>query len=822
MTAVAAFLLSLVLQGPAPKPPQAGARRPLHDLIAIPVKDARTLERIEALDLDLAGCTALELPVRQVEVVAGPEDLAKIRKAGLPYKVLVEGLEDAIERRLARYSYPMVLTPAVGKGAMGGHYTFAQVVAILDSFAKNHPKICAPKQSIGKSIEGRDIWMVKISDNVQIDENEPEVLFDALHHAREPLSITTTLVFMDWLLDNYGKDPLATFLVDNRELYFVPVLNPDGYEYNRRFWPNGGGMWRKNRRRNVGGTYGVDLNRNWPTAWNAPYGGSSSNPGSPVYRGTKPLSEPETAALEAFIKTRKFTLGCSAHSYSDILLRPWGYKRANPANVAAYQRIEKLATATTGIRAGAAALILYIASGTAIDHYHAAHGMFAFTPELGRSNEGGFWPNPANQVAISSRHQHMFRTFALVGGSALSFGTITIAEGPGGNGNGRVEPGETGLVTAAVTNDGAVATAGSVALTLKSLSAGVTVTKGSASLGTIAAFGSAANTGAPLAFQIPKTYQAPAVRLEVAFAGDGQKGRAVKSVLLVPATVLMTDDFEQDRGFVRSTNDTATTGRFVRMAPQQTSYRGRIYQPGADHSPNGTQCWVTDGRAGFNVGSYDVDNGRTSVLSPVLDLSHVAAPEVSFWLWYSESVSPGDPFTVEASADGGTTWKVLYRRTSGTFAWTKVTLSLDGLAALDRVRLRFTAQDLNPSLVEALIDDLEIRGAAPAASITALGSGRRGSMLRLGLEGAVQGAGVLLAGTKTATIRLPGFAGALLIDPAGLSVLGALAYGTKTHLELDLPIPNDPTLSGKTVYLQQLLVGSATPRFGNRTGVLLR
>ena len=116
----------------------------------------------------------------------------------------------------------------------------------------------------------------------------------------------TTLLFMDQLLDDYGHDPEATFLVDQRELFFVPCVNPDGYEYNRTTNPGGGGLWRKNRRANVGGSYGVDLNRNYATGWSAPNGGSSPTPTSDTYRGTAPFSEPETAALEAFAASRHF------------------------------------------------------------------------------------------------------------------------------------------------------------------------------------------------------------------------------------------------------------------------------------------------------------------------------------------------------------------------------------------------------------------------------------------------------------------------------------------------------------------------------------
>ena len=115
-----------------------------------------------------------------------------MRRAGLQFEVRIPNMEEHAAADLAQYGpFEELPNPPLGQGAMGGHYTLAQVISILDTFAANYPSICAPKVSLGQTHEGRDIWMVKISDNVGVDENEPEVLFDALHHAREPLSMET-------------------------------------------------------------------------------------------------------------------------------------------------------------------------------------------------------------------------------------------------------------------------------------------------------------------------------------------------------------------------------------------------------------------------------------------------------------------------------------------------------------------------------------------------------------------------------------------------------------------------------------------------------
>ena len=396
---------------------------PHHHLVEVSIPDAQSTQRLIDLDLDLVACQGHAPTSKHMEVIATDADLATLRDAGLDFRVAIRHLEQHHAKDLAQFGpFPATLTPPLGQGAMGGHYTLAQMEAILDSFAQNHPGLCTTKVSLGKSIEGRDIWMVKISDNVSVDENEPELMYDALHHAREPVSMATTLKFMDDLLTKYGSDPEITYIVDNRELFFVPCVNPDGYEYNRRTNPGGGGMWRKNRR----GGYGIDLNRNYASFWGL-NSGSSGSQSSSSYRGTAPFSEPETRAVETFAASRSFVQVVSTHTYTDVLLTPWAYTRGRPEGFGSYDRVGKIATATTGISHTPWWIGLgYLGSGTAMDHHHTARGALSWTPELGRSNEGGFWPNPTRQVNIATRHQPMFRAIAVLSGPNLTDGEVIL------------------------------------------------------------------------------------------------------------------------------------------------------------------------------------------------------------------------------------------------------------------------------------------------------------------------------------------------------------------------------------------------------------
>jgi murein tripeptide amidase MpaA len=794
-----------------------------HSLVQVHVRDAHTLAALLALDLDLAGCAAIELPRQTIDVIADARALDKLRASGLDFEITIADLEAHYAREASKHGLqgPQTLTPPLGQGAMGGHYTLAQVVAILDSFAQDFPSICARKVSIGRSIEGRDLWMVKISDNVNVDEPEPEVYFDALHHAREPLSMEATLVFMDRLLSGWQRgEPEARFLVEQRELYFVPVVNPDGYEYNRSTNPNGGGMWRKNRRLNTGGSYGVDLNRNYTTGWTAPYGGNSTSPTSETYRGTAPFSEPEALALDNFAATRQFTHAFSTHTYTDVLLRPWGYQTTDPPNFAEYDRVGAQAVQRNGVQHGKASTLLYIAAGTALDHHHAAHGSLGWTAELGRSNEGGFWPSGQAILNIAERHQHMFRTIALTGGAWPRIQSVTITEAPGGNNNGRVDPGETGRVVVAVTNEGLTAFQQDVLGALTSSSSGVTIGNGAANFGKVARFGAADNAAAPMTFAVPAGYQQPIVQLNLRLTADGHVEDRALPIVYGAWRLAVDDDCEQDRGFRRGTSDTATAGHWARGVPQQTTSGSATVQPGADHSPNGTQCWVTDPRAGSTADDYDVDGGLTDLVSPRLDLAHLHGARLSLWYWYFESYA-SDWLVIDVSADDGGQWTELLRRELSSGGWLELVRDLPP-PLTDRMRLRVRAQDHNASLVEALVDDLAILGLQQDGAVTLLSSGALGSAARFGLCGQSGATVVLCASAGTANIPLPGITGSLLLDPATLLALPAIGLGASGYQGLDLGIPNDASLSGKTLYFQALhAVGSAL-RLDNRQALRLQ
>jgi hypothetical protein len=291
-------------------------------------------------------------------------------------------------------------------GSMGGYFTFVEMQQILDSMALLYPTLISVKQALSpQSIEGRNIWQVKISDNPSIDENEPEVLYNSLHHAREAAGLSQTIFYMWYLLENYSTNPEIKGIVDNSELYFVPCVNPDGYVYNQTTNPSGGGMWRKNRKPNGDGTFGVDLNRNYGDHWGFDNIGSSPTTSSDTYRGLSAFSEPETQAMRNFCNARQFVTALNAHTYSNLLIYPWGYLPSiYTPDSATFVNWSVLLTEDSRFLYGTGdQTVNYVVNGDSDDWMYGEQiskpKILSMTPEAGSSADG-FWPASSRIVDI--------------------------------------------------------------------------------------------------------------------------------------------------------------------------------------------------------------------------------------------------------------------------------------------------------------------------------------------------------------------------------------------------------------------------------------
>lgn len=727
-------LLTLALQAP-----DAQALTPdLTPLGALPVghvHEVLHLVSITGAPLELLRLARLDLDTLrshlgegEVQVLATDEQIEAVRALDLTATIEIQDLAAHYAKRLSATDadrpstvggqaqaaaggpYGQSLNPQFGQGGLGGYYTYAEIGSVLDQLSAAYPALLTPKVSIGTSLEGRDIWMVKASDNPGVDESEPEMRIDAMHHAREPQGMQTTLYFLSYLLEEYGTDPLATYLLNERELFIIPCVNPDGYEHNRSLAPGGGGLWRKNRRNN-GGSFGVDLNRNYPFQWGG--GGSSGTPSSETYRGASATSEPEIAAMVQFISSRDFETALSVHTYSDLWLSPWGYVAQYPSEWPEMQEIGDLAAADNGYVHGPASIVLYEADGVTTDYDYGVHGTYSWTPEIGNANDG-FWPAQNRIVPLAEDNRLAFARTVLAAGPWLR--PLSLVATDDGNMDGTFDPGEDVVIDAFIRNTGRV-DSGIANLALSTTSPFATVTDVQSIVPAVGSFTTGQNT-APLRLVLDPAVPVGTVIPIVVTVTEGGRTFDLEGSITVGVRTVAFYDFEAGaQGWGVGSLNNATTGEWSDGDPIGTSA-----QPENDYSVDpGTRCWFTgQGSPGGSIGENDVDGGSTSLVSPSFDLSTAQTATIRYARWYSndEGGSANDDiFQVDLSDDGGNSWvsaEVVGPAGAGTSGgWQEIELVVDQFVSLTaNVRVRFIASDLNGgSIVEAAIDDVEVLAA---------------------------------------------------------------------------------------------------------------
>ncbi|WP_298500378.1 M14 family zinc carboxypeptidase, partial [uncultured Algibacter sp.] len=319
-------------------------------------------------------------------------------------------------------------------GSMMGCLTYSEVLDELDLMRTLYPNLISVKANASPtnqltygnsetdggtydSWSGSTIYYVRISDNPDIDEpNEPESLYSGMTHSREVSSMMNLMYYMWYVLENYNSDPGIKNLVDNHEMYFIPVANPDGLRWNEQIAPSGGGMQRKNLgpyNTGINDVRGVDLNRNYDYFWgsSAIYGGSSGTQNNNTYRGPSAFSEPETQIVRDFSATRNFKTAMNHHATSNLIPHAYNGYPGAPASgrEAEYHKFCHDMTRFNRYIYGEAPDILTIANGDMSDWMlggaadvngstGSGQGILALAPENGAwdGSEGGFWPDPLN------------------------------------------------------------------------------------------------------------------------------------------------------------------------------------------------------------------------------------------------------------------------------------------------------------------------------------------------------------------------------------------------------------------------------------------
>jgi murein tripeptide amidase MpaA len=413
------------------------------DLVQVQIQNRAELNSLRQLARDVDESPTHKLP-GLVTIYADDAEQAILKTAGFQFQVFIENLSDYYAQRAMRDRQPrQALTHS-----MGGFRTLVEIEQTLERLTQTYPNIVA-KFSIGKSYEGRDIWALRISDNPQIYEpSEPTAWFDALHHAREAMSGESLLLFAQWLVNHYATDPTVNRLINARNILLIPCVNPDGYDYNHQQHPNGGGLWRKNRRNYGNNSYGVDLNRNY--AWEWRYDNEDLD--HETYQGTAPFSEPETAALRDLLVQQTPSMSVSVHSYGNEWMYPWGYTALPTPDDALFRAIANKIVATNGYTADTAWNLYGMTRGASDDYHYGQHNSLAFTVEIG-SFDDGFWPSPARIPALFEAVQPGYQNVAQWAGAWAEILAPLWTEQQG-NGDDWFDAGEIWALSLLIKNEG--------------------------------------------------------------------------------------------------------------------------------------------------------------------------------------------------------------------------------------------------------------------------------------------------------------------------------------------------------------------------------
>ena len=354
-------------------------------IVQVTAPDLASFERLQRAGLDI---TSLSEGGMAEVVLMNDDDRESLERTGLRYIVSLADAESYFATRLRP-----------GRDDMGGYPVFDEIIADAADLHNDYPEIVGEPFSIGRSIEGRELWIIPVSDNPDEDEDEPAILITSLIHCREVITPLILLNIMHYLAENYGRDERATHLVDDRKVYFMPVVNPDGYVFNEETQPNGGGMWRKNRRDNGDGSIGVDLNRNFGHHWGYDNTGSSPTGRDETYRGTESFSEPETQAVREFTNASNISFSIFFHSYGNLCLYPYGYDYYQAPDVSLFAALSKRMIVANNYLAGTGWEVIYRTNGDSDDWMYGSDEhdrVLGYTFEVGTSNDS-FWP-PLNRV----------------------------------------------------------------------------------------------------------------------------------------------------------------------------------------------------------------------------------------------------------------------------------------------------------------------------------------------------------------------------------------------------------------------------------------
>jgi murein tripeptide amidase MpaA len=660
-----------------------------HQLVRVHVRTSAELETLLTLSPDIWSDS---IGIGVLDARIPPERIEDLRASGLRYRVLNEDLGPAAAAHLI---------PREARGTFDHFMPLDEQLTWMQDTVATYPDLCE-LVDVGDTIQGRDIWALHITGPTPGP--KPAVLYHALQHAREWITGPVVIYLADHLLTNYGADLCITELVDRTEFYLIPCFNPDGYVHT---WV-ADRMWRKNRRPNPDGSYGVDLNRNWGYMWGYDDDGSSPTPSSVTYRGAGPFSEPETASVSGFITAHPNILAyMDYHSYAEVVIWPYGYADVLPPEPdrTDYQQLglemQGLIASVHGLvyRIGPIFDVMYSVNGGSCDWVYGAAGRMAFSAELRDTGEYGFLLPPEQILPTCEENLPAILHLSEWASAPLR---MTLPALPA-----RISP------------DGTTSLALTIAAGRESY------TPGSALL--YYRFNPTSTfQPTPLdplggdAFEATFPPGPCGGTIEYYFVAQGDAGGTVRSPCGAPAATYaaeavfsetpFADDFEADLGWTVYDSPGLTAGSWQRGIPVGGGDRG---DPPTDADGSG-RCYLT----GNADGDSDIDGGSTILTSPLMDALHPEAV-LSYYRWYDNmyGADPGnDIFYIEVSDDGGATWVSLENVgpsgpevSGGWFHREYLVADIPGITNTDQFRIRFDAGDLGAgSVVEAGVDGVTI------------------------------------------------------------------------------------------------------------------
>jgi len=616
--------------------------------IKVPISSKEDIKALRELGADI---THVNRKAGYLEALFPKERLDEL--SSISYKIVRDYDEESIREGLINF---------------GPYFTWDEVKDFVSQLKSNYPDLVRV-DTIGYSWQGRELLAMRIT--APVEGEKSTTLITGVHHAREPIGASIVLDVASRLCEGYGSDTLITWLLKHREVWLVPVVNPDGYAYNEV----SDGYWRKNMRdNNEDGEFeedydGVDLNRNYGYMWGYDDYGSSPDPGNQIYRGPAPFSEPEVQAIRELADSIEPLIALNYHSYGNDLLFPWGYDEILTPEDTIFRALSEEMTKVNGYISGTGWEILYIANGDSDDWLYGEQEekprVFAFTPEVGEA----FW-QPDTTLIVQQLEENWPMNLIAIEASGLF--TELVGVSAVNQNNDPPSPGDTVFLTVYLKNLSPIEKAQNASLTLRTEENGVEFIDSTSNIGTLLPLPSdpGDNAGDPFKLIISDNVGKSVLHFWLhveANSGDFEINLPL-TIWIGEPTLALEDDFES------GLSGWETWGQGGPFELTESDY----------HSPSHS---VTESPSG----NYRNNWNLALVTAHAFDLSSAQAGSLIFWQKYS--IEEGyDWANVEVTRDGEQ-WFTVAAFTGEQSEWHRTALDLSPYlpAPYFKVRFHFTS-----------------------------------------------------------------------------------------------------------------------------------